>query len=95
MSSCIVRENAVSSSCILVPEVPVACRVGGRQGEWQWAWWWPGGLPLPSPPLPWAPSGRTGNSGDPIGGTLGQGAPGGVPVGAAPMPSKARCLPGC
>lgn len=35
MSSCIVRENAVSSSCILVPEVPVACRVGGRQGEWQ------------------------------------------------------------
>lgn len=31
MSSGTVRENSVSSSCILVPEGPAACRVGGHR----------------------------------------------------------------
>lgn len=41
-SSGTVRENAVSSSCIVAPEGPVACRVAGDTRGRQLAQWWPG-----------------------------------------------------
>lgn len=90
MSSRTECENAVSSSCILAPEGPVACEVGGRQGGQRSARWWPGGAPSPPPggaadTLPherWAKL--------PLEGRCGWGPD---RHGAAPMPSKAGRLP--